>query len=111
MNEREPRGPLAGVRVVEAGTLIAGPFCTRLLADYGAEVIKVEPPESGDPMREWGGTYRGMGLWWPNIARNKQSVTLNLRAAEGQELFRQLVARADVVVENFRPGTLEKRGL
>jgi succinyl-CoA---D-citramalate CoA-transferase len=108
VTEPSSRGPLARVRIVEAGSLIAGPFCGRLLADFGAEVIKVEPPGKGDPMRQWGGTYKGVGLWWPNIARNKKSVTLDLRVPEGQELFRRLTARADAVIENFRPGTMER---
>jgi succinyl-CoA--D-citramalate CoA-transferase len=104
--------PLEGVRVVEMGSFLAGPFCGQLLADFGAEVIKVEPPGKGDPMREWGRHRKeGKTLWWPIIARNKKSVTLNLREAEGQELARGLVAEADVLVENFRPGTLEKWGL
>ena len=104
--------PLEGVRVVEMGSFLAGPFCGQLLADFGAEVIKVEPPGKGDPMREWGRHRKeGKTLWWPIIARNKKSVTLNLREAEGQELARRLIAEADVVVENFRPGTLERWGL
>jgi crotonobetainyl-CoA:carnitine CoA-transferase CaiB-like acyl-CoA transferase len=81
------------------------------LADYGAEVIKVEQPGEGDLMRQWGGLYKGLGLYWPILARNKQAITLDLRRPEGQALFRQLAARADVVVENFRPGTLERWGL
>ena len=104
--------PLEGVRVVEMGSFLAGPFCGQLLADFGAEVIKVEPPGKGDPMREWGRHRKeGKTLWWPIIARNKKSVTLNLREAEGQELARRLITEADVVVENFRPGTLERWGL
>ena len=104
--------PLEGVRVVEMGSFLAGPFCGQLLADFGAEVIKVEPPGKGDPMREWGRHRKeGKTLWWPIIARNKKSVTLNLREAEGQDLARRLIAEADVVVENFRPGTLERWGL
>ena len=106
------KGPLEGVRVVEMGSFLAGPFCGQLLADFGAEVIKLEPPGKGDPMREWGRHRKdGKTLWWPIIARNKKSVTLNLREPEGQELARRLVAEADVVVENFRPGTLERWGL
>ena len=105
-------GPLEGVRVVEMGSLLAGPFCGQLLADFGAEVIKVEPPGKGDPMREWGRHRKeGKTLWWPIIARNKKSVTLSLREGEGQELARGLVAGADVLVENFRPGTMERWGL
>ena len=104
--------PLEGVRVVEMGSFLAGPFCGQLLADFGAEVIKVEPPGKGDPMREWGRHRKeGKTLWWPIIARNKKSITLNLREAEGQKLARRLIAEADVVVENFRPGTLERWGL
>ena len=104
--------PLEGVRVVEMGSLLAGPFCGQLLADFGAEVIKVEPPGKGDPMREWGRHRKnGHTLWWPIIARNKKSVTLNLREREGQELARELISGADVVVENFRPGTMERWGL
>ncbi len=104
--------PLEGVRVVEMGSLLAGPFCGQLLADFGAEVIKIEPPGKGDPMRVWGRHQKeGRTLWWPIIARNKKSVTLNLREQEGQELARKLISEADVLVENFRPGTLEKWGL
>lgn len=106
-----PHGPLTGLRVIEMGTLIAGPFCGQLMADFGAEVIKVEPPGKGDPMRVWGRNKDGKSLWWPVIARNKKSVTLDLRVAEGQSLLRELVAQADIVVENFRPGTLESWGL
>jgi succinyl-CoA---D-citramalate CoA-transferase len=110
--ERGAPRPLEGVRVVEMGSLLAGPFCGQLLADFGAEVIKVEPPGKGDPMREWGRHRKeGHTLWWPIIARNKKSVTLNLREGEGQELARRLISGADVVVENFRPGTLERWGL
>ena len=107
-----PGAPLEGVRVVEMGSLLAGPFCGQLLADFGAEVIKVEPPGKGDPMRVWGRHRKeGRTLWWPIIARNKKSVTLNLREKEGQDLARRLVAEADVLVENFRPGTMERWGL
>ena len=104
-------GPLAGTRVLEMGSLIAGPFAGQLLGDYGAEVIKIEPVEEGDPMRRWGKTIDGQSLWWPAIARNKRSVALNLRDPEGQELVRSLAARCDIVIENFRPGTLGKWGL
>jgi formyl-CoA transferase/succinyl-CoA--D-citramalate CoA-transferase len=104
-------GPLAGTRVLEMGSLIAGPFAGQLLGDYGAEVIKIEPVEEGDPMRRWGKTIDGRSLWWPAIARNKRSVALNLRDPEGQELVRSLAARCDIVIENFRPGTLGKWGL
>ncbi len=101
-------GPLTDLRVVELGTLIAGPFCGQLFGDMGAEVIKVEPPGTGDPMRAWG---RGLPVWWPVIARNKKSITLNLREPRGQELLKALAAHADVLIENFRPGTLERWGL
>ncbi|HEU4492560.1 MAG TPA: CoA transferase [Rubrobacteraceae bacterium] len=112
MSERGNGSPLGGVRVVEMGSLLAGPFCGQLLGDFGAEVIKVEPPGKGDPMREWGRHRKeGHTLWWPIIARNKKSVTLNLREAEGQELARKLIETADVLVENFRPGTMERWGL
>ncbi|MQA81713.1 MAG: CoA transferase [Streptosporangiales bacterium] len=105
-------GPLSDLRVVEMGQLLAGPFCGQLLGDFGAEVIKIEPPGVGDPMRQWGREKpHGRSLWWPVVARNKKSVTCNLRTEEGQLLVRQLVERADVVVENFRPGTLERWGL
>jgi formyl-CoA transferase len=105
-------GPLTGLRVVELGSLLAGPFCAQILADFGAEVIKCEPPGRGDPMREWGQEKpHGRSLWWPIVARNKKSVTIDLRTKEGQELLRGLAANADVVVENFRPGTMERWGL
>src|ERR687897_948664 len=104
--------PLEGVRVVEMGSLLAGPFCGQLLGDFGAEVIKIEPPGKGDPLRVWGRHRKeGHTLWWPIIARNKKSVTINLREREGQDLAHRLISGGDVVVENFRPGTLEKWGL
>jgi formyl-CoA transferase len=113
MSEAEPpRGPLSDLVVVELGTLIAGPFCGQILADFGAEVIKIEDPGSGDPMRQWGRSLpKGHSPWWPVIGRNKKSVTLNLRSPEGQQIARQLTLQADVLVENFRPGTMEKWGL
>lgn len=104
-------GPLSGVRVLELGSFIAGPFAGQLLADYGAEVIKIEPPSTGDPMRRWGITKDGESLWWPAIARNKKSVTVDLRDEPGQALLRRLVANCDVVLENFRPGTMTRWGL
>jgi len=105
-------GPLTGIRVVELGQVIAGPFCGQLLGDYGAEVIKVEPPGSGDVLRQWGRTdMTGDSLWWSVTARNKRSVTIDLRKPEGQQLVRDLVAQSDILVENFRPGTLERWGL
>src|ERR1700755_3191850 len=105
----EVAGPLSDIRVIEMARLLAGPFCGQLLADFGAEVIKIEPPGKGDPMREWGhDRYKGRALFWPSLARNKMSVSLNLRSPEGQQLLKELVAGADVLIENFRPGTLEK---
>lgn len=102
-------GALAGIRVVELGQLIAGPFCGQLLGDMGAEVIKVEPPGQGDPMRAWG---RGDAkLWWEVVARNKKSVSANLRVPEGQALVKRLAEHADILIENFKPGTIEKWGL
>lgn len=110
--EDAPQGPLSGVRVVECGSLIAGPFCGQLLGDFGAEVIKVEDPAGGDPMRGWGQVnVRGHSLHWPIIGRNKKSVTANLRVKEGQDLLRGLVAKSDILIENFRPGTFERWGL
>ena len=102
-------GPLAGVRVVELGMLLAGPFAGRLLGDMGAEIIKIEPPGQPDPLREWGkARYQGRSLWWPVQSRNKKCCTLDLRVERGQELLRELVKNADVLIENFRPGTLER---
>jgi formyl-CoA transferase len=103
--------PLQGIKVVELGTLIAGPFCARLLAEFGAEVIKIEAPDGGDPLRKWRKLYQGTSLWWYVQARNKKSLTLNLRMPEAQEIVRQLVKDADIVIENFRPGAMEKWGL
>ena len=105
MSEPTNRGPLADIRVLELGQLIAGPFCGQLLGDMGAEVIKLEPPGVGDAMRDWG---RGLPVWWSVIARNKKSATLNLREKRGQQLLRDLVKKADILIENFRPGTMEK---
>ncbi|MDB5492860.1 MAG: L-carnitine dehydratase/bile acid-inducible protein [Phenylobacterium sp.] len=108
----KPEGPLADLRVIELGTLIAGPFCGQILGDFGAEVIKLEDPKVGDPMRQWGRSLpKGQSPWWPVIGRNKKSVGLDLRTPEGQEIARTLIASADVVVENFRPGAMEKWGL
>lgn len=105
-------GPLSDLRVIEMGVLLAGPFCGQLLGDYGAEVIKIEQPGKGDPMREWGQEKaHGMSLWWPVIARNKKSITLDARQPEGQEIIRKLVEKADILIENFRPGTMERWGL
>lgn len=109
---RQPTGPLAGIRVVEMGQLLAGPFCGQLLGDLGADVIKLEDPGKGDPLRQWGRSRpQGQSLWWSIVGRNKRSVTVNLRSEEGQRLAREIIQGADVVVENFRPGTMEKWGL
>ncbi|MFY8143251.1 MAG: CaiB/BaiF CoA transferase family protein, partial [Caulobacter sp.] len=106
------QGPLTGLRVIEMGSLIAGPFCGQVLGDFGAEVIKLEDPKVGDPMRQWGRSKpKGLSPWWPVIGRNKKSVTVDLRTDEGRDIARALIAKADVVVENFRPGTLEKWGM
>ena len=104
-------GPLSDIKVLELGQLIAGPFCTRLLAEFGAQVVKIESPDGGDPLRQWRKLYEGKSLWWLLQARNKQSVTVNLKTAEGQEIVRRLAREADVVVENFRPGVMENWGL
>jgi formyl-CoA transferase len=105
-------GPLADLRVIETGVLLAGPFCGQLLGDFGAEVIKIEQPGGGDPMRQWGREKpHGRSLWWPVVARNKKSITADLRATRGQDLVRRLVAESDILIENFRPGTLERWGL
>ena len=107
-----PDGPLGGLRVVEFGQLLAGPYVGTLLGDFGAEVVKVEPPPRGDAMRDWGRLrHNDYSLWWSILARNKRSVTLNLRVEAGQRIARRLAERADVVLENFRPGTMERWGL
>lgn len=105
------QAPLKGVKVIELGTLIAGPFCGRLLAEFGAEVIKIEPPGEGDPLRKWRKLHDGTSLWWYAQGRNKKSVTVNLRSTEGQAIVRRLAQEADIVVENFRPGAMEKWNL
>ena len=112
MTDPSKPSPLADLRVVEMGTLIAGPFCGQILGDFGAEVIKLEDPGTGDPMRQWGRSLpKGLSPWWPVIGRNKKSVTLNLRSSEGQAIARGLIGQADILIENFRPGTMEKWGL
>ncbi|MCL5427539.1 MAG: CoA transferase [Gammaproteobacteria bacterium] len=112
MNAPEARQlPLQGLKVLELGQLIAGPFATKLLGEFGADVIKIEPPGTGDPLRKWRMLEEGTSLWWHVQTRNKRSVALDLRSEEGQELVRKLAAEADVVVENFRPGTLDNWGL
>src|SRR5436305_1228680 len=107
------RRPLEGLRVLELGTLIAGPFATRLMAEFGAEVIKIETPGEGDPLRSWRYVDRrtGTSIWWPLQSRNKKLITLNLKHPEGLALARRLAVECDILVENFRPGTLEKLGL
>ena len=105
-------GPLQGLKVLELGQLLAGPYVGTLLGDFGAEVIKIEPPPAGDAMRDWGRLrHHDHSLWWSILARNKRSVTLNLRTEEGQAVARELAGHADVVLENFRPGTMERWGL
>jgi len=112
MQESDAAGPLVGVRVIELGMLLAGPFTGRLLGDMGAEIIKIEPPGKPDPLRDWGhARYEGRSLWWPVQSRNKKCVTLNLREERGQRLLLELARQSDVVVENFRPGTLERWNL
>ncbi|MCI3133245.1 CaiB/BaiF CoA transferase family protein [Phenylobacterium aquaticum] len=105
-------GPLSDLKVVEMGTLIAGPFCGQILGDFGADVVKIEDPKSGDPMRQWGRSLpKGLSPWWPVIGRNKKSVCLDLRTPEGRELAGELIAGADILIENFRPGAMEKWGM
>jgi formyl-CoA transferase len=104
-------GPLSNVKVLELGSLIAGPFCAKTLGDFGAEVIKVEPPGDGDPLRRWRRMRNGVSLWWHVQSRNKKSITCDLRRPEGQDIVRRLAAGCDIVIENFRPGALEKWNL
>ncbi|HEX7551802.1 MAG TPA: CaiB/BaiF CoA-transferase family protein [Candidatus Methylomirabilis sp.] len=111
MSETRSPLPLDGVKVVELGQLIAGPFAGKTLGDFGAEVIKIEPPGEGDPLRTWRKLYQGTSVWWQVQSRNKQSMVLDLRHPKGQEIARQLIREADVVIENFRPGTMEGWGL
>ncbi|ARS50193.1 CoA-transferase [Ectopseudomonas mendocina] len=106
-----PSQPLAGLKVIELGSLIAGPFAARICAEFGAEVIKVESPDGGDPLRKWRKLYEGTSLWWFVQARNKRSITLNLKHEAGRDVLRKLLAEADILIENFRPGVLEKLGL
>jgi formyl-CoA transferase len=109
--EKQPAGPLAGIKVLELGTLIAGPFCARLMAEFGAEVIKVESPEGGDPIRQWRVLKDGNSLWWSVQSRNKKSITLNMKDERAQAIARRLALEADIVIENYRPGVLEKWNL
>ena len=111
MTEEQTPLALKGVKVVEMGQLIAGPFCGKTLAEFGAEVVKIEPPGAGDPLRQWRLIKDGTSVWWQVQSRNKRSIALDLRQAEGQQLARDLIAQADVLIENFRPGTLEGWGM
>ena len=105
-------GPLSGLRVIEMGQLLAGPFCGQMLGDMGADVVKIEDPAKGDPLRQWGRQLpEGQSLWWSIVGRNKRSVTLNLREPEAQDIARKLLSTADVLIENFRPGTMERWGM
>ena len=104
-------GPLAGIKVLELGTLIAGPFCSRMLAEFGADVIKVEAPGVGDPLRQWRVLKDGTSLWWSVQARNKKSLTLNMKDPQAQDIARKLALDADIIIENYRPGVLEKWNL
>ncbi|MBT4740832.1 MAG: CoA transferase [Rhodospirillaceae bacterium] len=109
---QEATGPLKGLRLIEMGQLLAGPFCGQLMGDFGAEVIKIEQPTVGDPMRDWGREkINGKSLWWPILARNKKCITLNARVPEGQEIIKELAKKSDFLLENFRPGTLERWNL
>jgi succinyl-CoA---D-citramalate CoA-transferase len=111
MEKTPGKSALEGLKVLEMGTLIAGPYCARLLAEFGAEVVKIETPGEGDPLRKWRKLHEGNSLWWYAQARNKKSVAVNLKEPDGQRIVRELAARADIVVENFRPGAMEKWGL
>ncbi|SAK51681.1 L-carnitine dehydratase/bile acid-inducible protein F [Caballeronia catudaia] len=104
-------GPLQGIRVIEIGTLIAAPFAARMLAEFGAEVIKIETPNGGDPLRKWRKLHEGTSLWWYLQSRNKKSVCVNLKSPEGADVIKRLAADADIIIENMRPGALEKLGL
>jgi formyl-CoA transferase len=103
--------PLAGIKVLELGSLVAGPYASALLAQFGAEVIKIEPPGEGDPLRQWRKVHKGTSLWWYSQSRNKKSVTLDLKSDAGREIIHRLVRGCDIVIENFRPGTLERWGI
>lgn len=111
MDKETVKLPLSGVKVLEMGSLIAGPFSTRLLAEFGAEVIKVELPQNGDPIRQWRELHNGTSLWWYVQSRNKKCITVDVRTAEGLEVIKRLLKECDVFVENFRPGTIAKWGL
>src|SRR3569623_1905703 len=104
-------GPLSGIRVVELGTLIAAPFAARLLAEFGADVVKIEQPGSGDPLRRWRKLHQGTSLWWYLQSRNKKSIAIDMKSPDGRDEALHLAAQADVVIENFRPGGLDTLGL
>ena len=106
--DKNPKGPLAGIKVLELGTLIAGPFCARMLGEFGADVIKIESPQGGDPIRQWRVLKDGNSLWWSIQSRNKKSITLNMKDKRAQDIARRLALDADIVIENYRPGVLEK---
>jgi crotonobetainyl-CoA:carnitine CoA-transferase CaiB-like acyl-CoA transferase len=106
--DKKPTGPLAGIKVLELGTLIAGPFCARMLGEFGADVIKIESPQGGDPIRQWRVLKDGNSLWWSIQSRNKKSITLNMKDKRAQDIARRLALDADIVIENYRPGVLEK---
>jgi len=110
MSDTAPAGPLSGLRILEIGHFVAAPFCARLLADLGADVIKVEPPE-GDPVRQWGKMQNGVAPWWSLHGRNKRSITVNLKHAKASEIVLRIAARSDALIENYRPGGLAKLGL
>ncbi len=109
--DKNPKGPLAGIKVLELGTLIAGPFCARMLGEFGADVIKIESPQGGDPIRQWRVLKDGNSLWWSVQSRNKKSITLNMKDKRAQDIARRLALDADIVIENYRPGVLEKWNL
>ena len=110
-SEEKSPGPLEGTTVLELGSFIAGPFAGQILGDLGADVVKVEAPGGGDPMRQWGVLRDGSSLWWPSIARNKRSVCIDLRDPRGRDLVRSLIGHCDIVLENFRPGRLNQWGM
>jgi formyl-CoA transferase len=109
--DKNPKGPLAGIKVLELGTLIAGPFCARMLGEFGADVIKIESPQGGDPIRQWRVLKDDNSLWWSVQSRNKKSITLNMKDKRAQDIARRLALDADIVIENYRPGVLEKWNL
>src|SRR5262245_38387215 len=111
LNSEKTSLPLRNVRIIELGSLVAAPYSGALFAQFGAEVIKIEPPEIGDPLRKWRKLHKGTSYWWYTQNRNKKSITLNLKSPRARDIVLKLVRQADVVIENFRPGTLERWGL